>query len=91
MLSTLQTQLHETRQSLASHADKVRTLESLLAEHDALKREVAGMREAMEESRRLVEALRHEREAGSSKSLDAEDSDMDDNKSIMTITPDDLD
>ncbi|KZO98670.1 SMAD/FHA domain-containing protein, partial [Calocera viscosa TUFC12733] len=55
MLNTLQSQLHETRASLASHADKVRTLESLLAEHDALKREVAGMREAMEESRRLVE------------------------------------
>ncbi|EJT99188.1 hypothetical protein DACRYDRAFT_23804 [Dacryopinax primogenitus] len=103
MLSSLQSQLHETRASLATHADKVRTLESLLVEHDALKQEVAGMREAMEESRRIVELWRGERGRPQDKAemkeiVDARpeaegeaeaDDDMDDSKSVLTIVPGD--
>jgi hypothetical protein len=36
-LSDLQGQLHDTQSSLAVHIDKVRALEGVLAEHDAMK------------------------------------------------------
>ena len=36
-LSDLQGQLHDTQFSLAVHIDKVRALEGVLAEHDAMK------------------------------------------------------
>ncbi|EPS95292.1 hypothetical protein FOMPIDRAFT_1025852 [Fomitopsis schrenkii] len=57
-LAELQSQLRETQVSLATHVDKIRTLEDMLAEQDAIKREVGSMRELMEERRREVEMLR---------------------------------
>jgi hypothetical protein len=39
-LINLQSKLHETQTSLAGHIDEVRTLEGVIAEHDAIKREV---------------------------------------------------
>ena len=36
-ISDLQGQLHDTQSSLAVHVDKVRALEGILAEHDAMK------------------------------------------------------
>lgn len=48
VLTELQTQLHDTRSSLASHVDKVRALEGVVAEHDAVKREICALRELVE-------------------------------------------
>ena len=47
----LQSQLRDTQSSLASHLDKVRALEGVLAEQEAMKREVRTLREMMEERR----------------------------------------
>lgn len=38
--------------SLASHVEKIRALEGMLAEHEAIKREVSAMRDIMEERKR---------------------------------------
>lgn len=38
--TNLQSQLHKMQTSLASHVDKVRTLEGVIAEHDTITREV---------------------------------------------------
>ncbi|KAH7882857.1 hypothetical protein F5I97DRAFT_1930483 [Phlebopus sp. FC_14] len=58
-LNELRTQLHETQASLASHVDKVRALEDMLAEHEAIKSEVASLREFMSERKRELEMSRH--------------------------------
>ena len=63
MLNELRTQLHETQASLASHVDKVRALEDMLAEHEVIKSEVASLRELMDERKRELEVSR--RTAGS--------------------------
>lgn len=59
-LSELRSQLHETQESLASHVDKVRALEDMLAEHEAIKSEITTLRELMDERKREFELLRHE-------------------------------
>lgn len=59
MLNELRTELHETQASLASHVDKVRALEDMLAEHEAIKAEVASLRELMDERKRELEMSRH--------------------------------
>jgi hypothetical protein len=40
LLVELQPQLHETQSSLSTHVDKARVLETVFAEHSAIKREV---------------------------------------------------
>jgi hypothetical protein len=47
-LSDLQTQLHETQSSLATHFEKVYALEGVIAEHDAIKCEVGLLRQLVE-------------------------------------------
>ncbi|PCH39624.1 hypothetical protein WOLCODRAFT_110944 [Wolfiporia cocos MD-104 SS10] len=95
-LNELQAQLRETQLSLAGHVDKIRALEGMLAEHDAIKREVGAMRELMEERKREMEALRphsssppHRRRAHRPADDDAHDeqysSDEDDARSISTV------
>ncbi|KAG1840192.1 hypothetical protein DFJ58DRAFT_811066 [Suillus subalutaceus] len=49
-LSELRTELHETQASLASHVNKVRALEDMLAEHEAIKAEVAALRDLIHAS-----------------------------------------
>jgi hypothetical protein len=44
-LTELQTQLHHSQPSLASHVDKVCALEEVISEHDAIKREIHILRE----------------------------------------------
>jgi len=56
-LSELQAQLQETQVSLASHVDKIRSLDSLLAEHEVIKREVSSLRELLEEEKPEVEQI----------------------------------
>ncbi|KAI0937681.1 hypothetical protein AcV7_003649 [Taiwanofungus camphoratus] len=102
-LSELQSQLRETQMSLANHVDKIRALEGMLAEHDAIKREVSSMRDMMEERKREMETFR--RHSGSPVHLhhqhneehrlhDEHDgqylSDDDDARSISTVVPHEL-
>ncbi|GBE87730.1 predicted protein [Sparassis crispa] len=97
-LSELQTQLRETQMSLASHVDKIRALEGVLAEHDAIKREVGSMRDMMEERMREIELLRrqsgspiHQRQRQDERDHDGDLlGDDDDARSIATVVPHEL-
>lgn len=74
-LSQLQTQLHNNQSPFASHVDKVRALEGVFAEHEAIKREVSLLR-------LLVEGTK-----GSSKDEEEEEfvSDNNDARSVCTV------
>ncbi|KAG9093328.1 hypothetical protein FS749_014568, partial [Ceratobasidium sp. UAMH 11750] len=50
-MSAMQTQLRETQSSLQAHVDKIRALERLVEEHEAIKREVGSMREMLTRAR----------------------------------------
>ncbi|KAI6021229.1 hypothetical protein EDC04DRAFT_2901297 [Pisolithus marmoratus] len=97
-LSELRSQLHETQASLASHVDKVRALEDMLAEHEAIKSEIATLRELMDERKREFELIRHEGASLSSAHRANDDqlrngryrSEDDDTSSIHTIVPHEL-
>ncbi|KAJ7204574.1 hypothetical protein C8J57DRAFT_1100759 [Mycena rebaudengoi] len=79
-LSDLQSQLLTTQSSLATHVDKVRALESVFAEQEAIKQEVRTLRE-------LVGVLRQGGKGGFEPE-DADDSDDDsDARSIATVMP----
>lgn len=47
-VNQLQIQLYDTQSSLASHIDKVRTLEGFFAEHEVIKWEVGVLRQLVE-------------------------------------------
>jgi hypothetical protein len=47
----MQTQLRETQSSLQAHVDKIRALDRLVEEHEAIKREVGSMREMLARAR----------------------------------------
>jgi len=95
-LSELQAQLQETQVSLASHVDKIRSLDSLLAEHEVVKREVTSLRELMEEERRELDQIRGGRRFAEPRLQHTEDedgdlpSDDDDAHSIATVTSHEL-
>ncbi|KAI0777539.1 hypothetical protein BD413DRAFT_467114 [Trametes elegans] len=91
-VSELQAQLQETQRSLADHVDKVRTLEGVLAEHEAIKREVSSLRDSMEERKREMELLRFDSRSQRSHGdeHDGSDDDDDDARSISTIVPHEL-
>ena len=82
--------------SLASHVDKIRSLDSLLAEHEIIKREVSSLRELMDEEkreleqirggRRRAETLRQHRPDDEDGNLHPDDDDDDDAHSIATVT-----
>lgn len=99
VLTELQSQLQETQTSLASHVEKIRSLEGMLAEHDAIKREVSTMRELMEERKREMELLRIHTQSPTNlrrqrshmdDHSDEYSSDDDDVRSISTIVPHEL-
>lgn len=91
-MSELQAQLLETQRSLTDHVDKVRALEGMLAEHDAIKQEVNSLRDAMEERKREMELFRFGSQSDRRRSHDddASDDDDDDARSIATVTPHEL-
>ncbi|KAH9042683.1 hypothetical protein EDB85DRAFT_2107574 [Lactarius pseudohatsudake] len=95
-LSELQAQLQETQVSLASHVDKIRSLDSLLAEHEVIKREVTSLRELMEDEKRELEQIRGGRRLVEPHRQHTEDedgdlpSDDDDARSIATVTSHEL-
>jgi hypothetical protein len=78
-LTALQNQLQNTQASLASHQDKIRTLESVIEDHEAMKREVALLKDA-------VESLRTDGDSDrmSVNRDDEEDSEAD-TKSVSTV------
>ncbi|KAJ7603989.1 hypothetical protein DFH06DRAFT_1487894 [Mycena polygramma] len=86
-LSDLQSQLLTTQSSLASHVDKIRALEGVFAEQEAIKQEVRTLRD-------LVGALR-QGSASDSKGdhgfeLDDDEGEMDDDddaRSVSTVMP----
>ncbi|KAI0051381.1 hypothetical protein FA95DRAFT_1676087 [Auriscalpium vulgare] len=93
-LAELQSQLQQTQSSLSSHVDKIRALEGLLAEHDAIKREVSSLRELMEEEKRELAEVRAGRHLAEHHGGAAEEDDFaaddDDTRSIATVTPHEL-
>ncbi|KAF8548614.1 hypothetical protein OG21DRAFT_1560880 [Imleria badia] len=96
-LNELRSQLHETQASLATHVDKVRALEDMLAEHEAIKQEVASLRELMDERKRELEISRHAagppsghhdpQRHGDMRNASYQADDDDDASSIHTIVP----
>jgi len=56
-VTALQSQLAETQASLASHVDKIRSLEGMLSEHEIIKAEVGMIKSRMEEARREMEEV----------------------------------
>ena len=80
MFTDLQSQLHETQTSLASHVDKIRTLEDAIFEHDAIKREVKLLMQLVEKTTNNAACNCEEEEFGAG----------DDGASIRTIVPHEL-
>ncbi|KAI6012099.1 hypothetical protein PISMIDRAFT_677021 [Pisolithus microcarpus 441] len=94
-LNELRSELHETQASLASHVDKVRALEDMLAEHEAIKSDIATLRELMDERKREFELLRHEGAHQANEQHDELRSgryrgEDDDTSSIHTVVPREL-
>lgn len=97
-MSELQAQFQETQVSLASHVDKIRSLDSLLAEHEVIKREVTSLRELFEEEKREPERIRGGRSRAEPRPQqlpEDEDGDLhpdddDDARSIATVTTHEL-
>ncbi|KAJ9122277.1 hypothetical protein QFC22_001697 [Naganishia vaughanmartiniae] len=56
-IAALQAQLSSTQSILVSHKDRIRALETLLHEQEAIKEEVLGIRQQLEESKREYEVL----------------------------------
>ena len=56
-LSALQSQLIQTQSVLANHADKVKTFEGIIAEHENVKHEVQLMRDLMEQRKLEMESF----------------------------------
>lgn len=63
-LAAVQSQLAETQASLASHMEKIRSLEGMLAEHEVIKREVSALRSQMDEAKRDMDGLFRARGSG---------------------------
>ncbi|KAA1472369.1 hypothetical protein DENSPDRAFT_821141 [Dentipellis sp. KUC8613] len=87
-LAELQAQLRDTQASLASHVDKIRALEGILGEHEAIKREVGSLRELMEEEKRELDSMRGAGRRRSDGDYAADDDD--DAHSVSTVTPHEL-
>ncbi|EAU82236.2 hypothetical protein CC1G_12024 [Coprinopsis cinerea okayama7 len=60
VISDLQTQLRDTQSTLTAQLEKIRALESVLAEQESMKHEVKSLRELIEERRREMEREVHE-------------------------------
>ncbi|KAF8625152.1 hypothetical protein AX15_005534 [Amanita polypyramis BW_CC] len=101
-LLEIQTRLQDTQSSLASHVDKIRALESILAEQEALKREMRVLRDMMESRERemILAAAQRAQEADREKdehsarkprsNFDDDDDDDDDARSVATVTAGEL-
>ncbi|KZV75969.1 hypothetical protein PENSPDRAFT_646772 [Peniophora sp. CONT] len=86
-LAELQAQLNATQRALADHVDKVRSLESALAGQEAVRAEVAALREMLDAQREHAQSSSHHDDEHSQ---EREDDDDDDARSIVTVTPHEL-
>ncbi|KAM6489928.1 hypothetical protein JOM56_014507 [Amanita muscaria] len=84
-LLEVQAQLQDTQSSLASHIDKIRSLESILAEQDALKQEMRVLCDLVK-AQLVAESDNDTSRKPSSNFDDDEDGEEDDAKSVMTVT-----
>ncbi|KAJ7078511.1 hypothetical protein C8R44DRAFT_895937 [Mycena epipterygia] len=91
-VAELQAQLREHQEALAAHMEGIRALEGVLAEQEAMKREVRELREFVGVDRPAEEAKR-EGEDDVDEELEGEEGDDDDSdtRSVMTVTPHELD
>lgn len=62
-LAALQAQLSETQSSLSGHVDRIRTLESMLAEQELMRTEVGSIKSQMAEAKRELDQLANARAA----------------------------
>lgn len=60
-VAALQAQLAETQSSISSQVDKIRALESMLAEHELIKAEVGSIKSQMAEAKRELDEMAHSR------------------------------
>ncbi|KAJ6475697.1 hypothetical protein C8R47DRAFT_1220536 [Mycena vitilis] len=89
-VAELQTQLREHQEALAAHVEGIRALEGVLAEQEAMKREVRELREFVGVDRH-GEGAAKDGEALEEEEGDDDDDDDSDTQSIMTATPHELD
>ena len=93
-ISSLQSQLMQTQSALATHADKVKTLESAIAEQEHVKHELALMRELMDQRKVEPENLIGHNELrvdGDHDNIhDVEHDAEEDRRSILTALPEDV-
>ncbi|KAM6501759.1 hypothetical protein JOM56_001736 [Amanita muscaria] len=86
-LLEIEARLQDIQFSLASHVDKIQSLENILAEHDALKQEMCTLRDLVKADLFLVaERVNDTSRKPSSNFEDDEDGEEDDAKSVMTVT-----
>ncbi|CAE6478532.1 unnamed protein product [Rhizoctonia solani] len=89
-VSAMQNQLRETQSSLQAHVDKIRALDRLVEEHEAIKREVGSMREMLSRTRsplQLEEGDLGEHGGNMLTSTQEEFDDDSDSHSVCTIVP----
>lgn len=94
----------QTQSALANHADKVKSLEGVIAEHESVKREVQLMRDLMEQRKIEMESFINNSRMhsprsesgmglhsapGNDEALEAQDDDDDDARSVVTLGPGD--
>lgn len=81
-ISTLQEQLHHTQSLLSTHVEKIHSLglESIVGEHDGLKREIGLLRDMLDQRKHDMEL-----ETSSQHRKQAADEDEDDAQSVSTI------
>ncbi|KAJ6602546.1 hypothetical protein DFH09DRAFT_1125089 [Mycena vulgaris] len=86
-LSDLQSQLTTTQSSLATHVDKIRALEGVFAEQEAIKEEVRALRDLVGVLRQGGPAPEEDREPkGGFDSEEDDDDDDSDARSVATVT-----
>ncbi|CAE6458980.1 unnamed protein product [Rhizoctonia solani] len=86
-VSAMQTQLRETQSSLQAHVDKIRALDRLVEEHEAIKREVGTMREMLTRTRSPLEEGDLGEHGGNMLDSQQDFDDDSDARSVCTIVP----
>ncbi|GAB1520666.1 hypothetical protein RhiTH_003751 [Rhizoctonia solani] len=89
-VSAMQTQLRETQSSLQAHVDKIRALDRLVEEHEAIKREVGSMREMLSRNRSPLQLEEGDLGEHGGNLLDSRQEEFDDDsdaRSVCTIVP----
>ncbi|CAE6426173.1 unnamed protein product [Rhizoctonia solani] len=88
-VSAMQNQLRETQSSLQAHVDKIRALDRLVEEHEAIKREVGSMREMLTRTRSPLQLEEGDLGEHGGNMLDSQQDfdDDSDSRSVCTIVP----